>query len=253
MLVAAGIASADVVWTGAGADDLWSNSDNWQDGVVPALDAGNVILSEGNDAGNDLVVIDSSTTVYVNNDMFGPEWGLDLTIDGGSLIQTNPSGFVFAPIGATGNPSVTTVKNGGTLQVHNLLLGDNWWFSDAPAANLEVYDTSTVLATDWCWLGGKMSLYGGTVDITGGFNVDSHSMGYAAVDIEYGTLIIRDDGFTASNAEAWVSDGVLTAFGGSGTIVIDDSSGDLVITAVPEPATIALLGFGALVLAKRRK
>ncbi|MBN1456526.1 MAG: PEP-CTERM sorting domain-containing protein [Sedimentisphaerales bacterium] len=246
-------ASADVIWTGAGADDLWSNSDNWQGGIMPGPGAGNVLLQEANDAGNDLVVIGSLTSVAIDNDVFGPEWGMDLIIDGGSLVQTNPSGFVFAPIGATDNPSIVTVQNGGNLQVHNLLLGDNWWYGDAPAANLEVYDTSTVLATDWCWLGGKMSLYGGTVDIQGGFNMDTNNKGYAGIDIENGMLIIRDDGFTAATAQGWEDSGILTGFGGSGDVIIDDISGDVVITAViPEPATMTILGLGALLIRRKR-
>ena len=233
----AGVSFADVVWTGDGTDDLWSNADNWQDGVLPALDSSNVILSEGNDDGNDTVIIDESTSVEINNDMFGPEWGITLIIDGGSMVQTNPSGFVFAPIGATGSPSVTRVQNGGNLQVHNLLLGDNWWYSDAPAGNLEVYDTSTVLATDWCWLGGKMNLYGGSVTVTGGFNMDSHAMGYAQIDIEEGELILSY-GDVTETVEGWIEAGQLTAYGqtpGRGVDVVIDTvsvEGSTVLTAI---------------------
>lgn len=247
----AGSATADLVWTGAGADDLWSNPDNWT-----GTGTGNVILSAGNDAGNDLVIIDSATHVSYNAEIYGPEWGLTLDIDGGSLTQihtTDPwNGFVFAPVADSAAPSIINVRNGGSLTAQELLLGDNWWFSGHPAVNLNVYDTATVTANGWCWLGGQMNLVGGTVDIHGSINF-STANGYAGINVENGTLVIRSDEFTVAMAQAWEDGGFLTAFGGTGDVIIDGSTGDVVITAVPEPATMILLGIGSLLALKRRK
>jgi len=115
----AGSAVADVIWTGAGTDDLWTNADNWQDSIVPAIDAGNISLNANNDAGNDLAIIDSSAVISLNNDFFGPEWGMTLDIDGGSLTVTNPNGFVFAPVADDAAHSVINVHNGGSLMFRN--------------------------------------------------------------------------------------------------------------------------------------
>lgn len=244
-------------WTGAGADDLWSNPDNWQDGILPAAGGGATILAEGNDAGNDYIRMNS--TAVLDGDIFGPEWGIHLDIDGGSLTTT---GFSFAPIGET---SVIDVRNGGYLQVHNLLPGWSWWY-ETPGTTLNVYDTSMVKATDWMWTGGRINLYGGVIDIDGGLNMLYNPLSW--VDIHEGSLIIRSrfvdvyEGevyqFTRdlfAEAQTWANDGYLKAYGGAGDVIIElTAEDDVMITGVvPEPATLALLGLGALVLRKRTR
>ena len=169
-------------WTGAGADDLWSNPDNWQDGILPAAGGGETILAEGNDAGNDYIIMNS--TAVLDGDIFGPEWGIHLDIDGGSLTTT---GWSFAPIGET---SIVDVRNGGYLQVHNLLPGWSWWY-ETPGTTLNVYDTGMVKATDWMWTGGRINLYGGTIDVAGGLNLLYNPLSW--IDLYDGVLVIRGD------------------------------------------------------------
>jgi hypothetical protein len=248
-----GIASADTVWTGAGENDEWSNEFNWDTGVPPEVGSGNTILGEGNDAGNDYIHM--ATTATVDGEIYGPEWGIHLDIDGGSLTQLNPSGFVMGGIGET---SVTTVRNGGYLQVHNLLVGWSWWYT-TPGTTLNVYDTSVVKTTDWMWTGGRINLYDGTIDIAGAVNLLYDPL--SKVDIYDGQLIIRtrfpdETRDLAAEAAQWALDGYLVGFGGTGNIIIDTDTiaNGVVITAeIPEPATMTLLGLGALAMLRKRK
>lgn len=248
-----GSAAADTVWTGAGADDEWDNPFNWDTGVPPAVGSGNTILAEGNDAGNDYIHM--ATTATVDGEVFGPEWGMHLDIDGGSLTQINPVGFVFGGIGET---SVIDVRNNGYLQAHNLLVGWSWWY-ETPGTSLNVYDTSTVKMTDWFWTGGRVSLYDGTIDINGAMNLLYNALSY--VDIYDGELIIRnrfpdEARDLAAEAAAWYADGYLKAFGGAGIINIDTESianGVVITGELPEPATLMLLGLGGLMTLRKRK
>jgi hypothetical protein len=247
-----GIASADTVWTGAGADDEWSNEFNWDTGVPPTVGSGNTILAAGNDAGNDYIHM--ATTATVDGEIYGPEWGMNLDIDGGSLTQLNPTGFVMGGIGET---SVTTVRNGGYLQAHNILVGWSWWYT-TPGTTLNVYDTSLVKTTDWLWSGGRVNLYDGTIDIAGAMNLLYDPL--SKVDIYDGQLIIRTrfagGRDLAADAAQWALDGYLVGFGGAGDIIIDTTTianGVLITAVIPEPATMTLLGLGALAMLKKRK
>lgn len=83
------------------------------------------------------------------------------------------------------------------------------------------------------------------------------------VDITGGTLVLpMDEGFVMDGMlDEYIADGRLTAYGGGGTVVrtytsspVPDCLGGevILVTGIPEPATIALLGLGGLVLLRRR-
>lgn len=234
-------AQADNNWTGAAGDGLWSSVGNWSLGVLPTAGQGNMFLN--NQTFGPTITLNSTATF--GGDIFGPEWGVTLNIAGGSLTQASP-GFVFAPVGAVANPSVINVSSGGYLEVQELLVGDNWWFNTAPGVNLNITGNSTVKARGWTWIGGKINLSSGTLDIGGNVNLNAGGQNNAHVDIGAGTWIVRG-GDISANVATWIANGQLTAYGGTGIISVDTLTlpGGTIITAVPEPGSLALLGVAA--------
>jgi len=238
-------AQADNNWTGATGDGLWSSAGNWSMGILPAPGQGNMFIN--NQTFGTTVTLNTSATF--NGDVFAPEWGMTLNIAGGSFTSL---GFVFAPVGAVATPSIVNVSGGGYLEVGELLLGDNWWFNTAPGANLNITGNSTVKARGWTWIGGKISLDSGTLDIGGSVNLNASGQNNAQVDIEAGTWIVRGANISA-NVATWIGSGQLTAYGGGGTINVDTTTlpGGTIITAVvPEPTSLSLLALGTILGAR---
>ena len=75
----------------------------------------------------------------------------------------------------------------------------------------------------------------------------------SSMNITAGTLVLVGDQTAALTAYA--DAGLLTAFGGASgaALVYDVSEGKTTVTAIPEPATIALLGLAALFASRRRR
>lgn len=239
VLVAATLQTqADNTWDGSAADGLWTNDANWSLNVAPAPGQGNFFFSD--QTYTNKITIGSGDSVTLDGDMYGPEWGMDLVIDGGSLIQ-NPPGFVWAPVADSGDHCVIDVKNDAYFEVSELLLGDNWWFSGHPYVDLNISGTGTVVkARGWMWLGGRINLESGTLEVGGNINFDASAAGYAQIDIAEGTILctavdVNPD--LTNRFETAISNNQVVAYGGLGDVIMTYDSGnfDLYVTAVAPP------------------
>lgn len=232
-------------WTGNAGDGLWWTPGNWSAGVpvtnpptagninIPYVAASPTVLVTGTS-------VDCGSETVRDSDLHGPNFGATLNIDGVSLTHR---GFVMASVAADPDlRSYINIYNGGQLNAINLCVGDTWWYT-APYVTLNLYDTSMINVTDYIWLGGYMNLYGGTVNVTGGFNVaanfaaiEAFGEGLTRLNIEGGKLVIAQD--YSIQVSDWIAAGYVTAYGltpGRGANIIVDTTtvpGSTIITAV---------------------
>ncbi len=248
-------------WSGAGDGMTWSSPANWVGGAVPV--AGNtwqIFLGTGFPTTTPSpITIGAADVVQTSDSIFGPEWGETLDIYG----QVT-AGFAFFPIGATTGP-VSTVNlygNGSFNALDTFSVGDTWWFPGGPNVAVNLYDNSQITA-NWIQFGGHLSIYGGTVTVNNGFNTGTatgpvftgglDTDATRLINVAGGKLVLPGD-YTVQ-ASDWIARGILEGNGVVGNVFVNTTidPGHTVITAVPEPASVALLGLSGLALLLRRR
>lgn len=260
------VAGAGEVWWGnanqspTGGNGDWGTASNWGAQVLPGS--------------RDSVGINSNSSPYPTlssgdytvTDLLVGYWGDGgMTMSGGNLNISNlfavgyyggsgTSNAVFTMdggvIGGNGAPAQLWIgyhtnawnPSNGTLNVNDGLINVQW------ALNVGGGASNTV---------GHLNIAGGQVNLTQMLNVAAGSN----VDISgNGVLSLwnRWGGKSRAQVQAMIASGLITGNGIVGNVQITDfDAGDgftgFALTAIPEPATMILLGLGGLSLLRRRK
>lgn len=215
-MLGASAVQADVYWNGTVSTD-WADVANWTNGFPSDVGAGNTILNQGSPYTPVVSTLGNTTTgqIYVSTN-----GGLNV-FPGGSL---STSDLVTGAFGNSGGVIVT----GGLLTMSGYLnLGAN------------SFD-------------GKIDISGGIVQSAA---LSINSTGGAGMNISgAGTYITGIS--QLGNVNYWVTNNIIKANNGAeGWSINIDTTTDpskVILTAVPEPATLALAAVGLAAAALRR-
>ena len=271
-------------WDGEGADNLWSTAGNWN--TVPAGMAG-----EGTEivppSYNRGVQINGSATIGANGPVVNSDAGsleafylgtvadsggsptFTMT-DGGSLTAISTVLFghnaAATPVLNIDGGTLTFEKNlnnswgsptinisGGILNCGGLRLANNGADNGANGSTLNM--TGGTINTTYFDLNNGtqtrkivVDLFGGTINASSTFGMDED----AHLDIRNdGTLIIAGDRVDLVNG--FVTSGWITGYDVSSQVSVVLDGTNTVVTAIPEPTTITLLGLGGLALLRRKR
>jgi hypothetical protein len=266
VLAIAGVASAAqtyVQWDGSEGDGNWNNALNWTANVVPsAKDLAGVQANPGYKAGfktQSSAILNSgvvTTDVLVTGGAAGTA---DLVVSGATVnvseyitlaAATNDNGYLIMTSGAinTGvqfnNTSFYVTQNGiGTFDMSGgtLTVGLNYPTPAGSFGTLTIAQNATA--------NGTLNLSGGNIYAT----AMAKGLGIAVVNITDTDGSIWLAGNESGAMQTAVDDGWLVAGPGLSIEILYDDLADVTqVHAIPEPATICLLGLGVLGLIRRK-
>ena len=233
--------AADIVWSGGGNDNLWSNPANWEGNKVPTAGDDALIEVPGAQAPNGPLIqdgIDAECSVLWNEVAGEPE----MRMTGGTLTM---SGWgIWWGDGPGCNP--TFYQSGGTVTlsgspgVHEFGWGGSagTWIMTGGTVNAKGVSIPSGPGNS-----GEIQLHGGTYNVgtaRGGLVMREGSL----INITAGALVLEGD--VTANIDGLIAEGKITAYGGAGQFEIDydaTNPGFTIVTAMeagkaykPDPA-----------------
>jgi len=248
VILVAGLANNAMAtaWTDAApANHLWGTPGNWTGGGVPQSNNSISIRSMG----GEYPLLDTGD---YEGFTLGVQ-GLDpadiptLTITGGSLTLGNSTTGEFFKLGHNADSyGIINIHGGALTSVGKGLMGTlgegtlNMYGGEMYHGHLKVgaRDAGVGYA--------RLNLYGGT------FNCGGVALrGDSITNITEGKIVVLGIDKTADMA-MHVTNGNLVAYGGAGDVLISYDGTNTIVTGIPEPMTIALLGLGGLFIRRRK-
>lgn len=243
--------------------NLWSNSNNWTSDLPNPHDP--PVL------GDEALIWDGKHSVV---DYAAPEFLL-YRGRSGSVVDITASGVLTADtivVGENGTVSAEINVNGGSLvSTRTSTSSPAIRLGTAAGASgiLTVADGSVSALGIQVGAGGptssgKVNLYGGTMNLTFNSNAALYLYSYGTMEMkDSGTLVIAGDrrdlleGWTDEHdvyTPGYIANGYLytSQTGKSLDVFYDTGLDQTIVTVVPEPATLIMLGLGSILLVKRK-
>ena len=239
-------------WNGGGGSaNLWSNGDNWSTGSPPAAGE-DVFVDWGTTSVANPVLIDSTVTGYgailrVGGGAPSSEY---ISMTGGSLTL---SGHLIL---GQGNGSTADFEmSGGVLTANSIWSGSMTSWGMGARGTLTMTDGTVILNGEGLYVSRDGSAGALGVDLKGGLiDAASYFMGAGgSMNIDTGGILRLPDTFEG-RVNDYITAGTLTGDGVVGNVgVVNNGDGTIDVMAIPEPATMLLLGLGGLLMSRRKR